>query len=135
MIMKMIMKLLKAAIGAALLSRSARNALFGAIARAIAFLQRPGTGASASTQLFRLNRAAGRRGISIGSLFRGALELAALRIMRRAGLSGSGIIPAIAAIFLAMMRGRSSAPSRSKGAEGDRVIEIDEYTVIDDRRS
>ncbi|MCK9566015.1 MAG: hypothetical protein M0Q43_08200 [Methanothrix sp.] len=67
------------------------------------------------------------------SLFKGAAELALLRFAKRSGFSGPAALSALAALLLAMMRGREDSPGASSKRQKDKIIDIDEYTIVDDR--
>lgn len=121
-------KIIKAVIKATLLNKTARYATIGAFIKSAKYLFRPAT-ISKIRSLF-----SGRYNV-FASLINGIIELALLRSAKRAGFSGAGALSVLAAILLAMMRGRqtgAAAGSSSKRQE-NRVIDLDEYTIIDDR--
>jgi hypothetical protein len=51
----------------------------------------------------------------------------------RSLFSGAEVLSVLAAILLAMMKGRGVSTATSSKNPEDRIIDLDEYTVLDDR--
>lgn len=124
--MGMLSKLIKAVIRATLLNKTARYAILGTLTKSAQYLFRPAT-ISKIRSLF-----SGRTNV-LASLINGIIELALLRSAKRAGFSGAGVLSALAAILLAVMRGRQAKTAPGSKQQENRVIDLDEYTVLDDR--
>lgn len=137
--MGMLAKLIKAVVSAVLLNKAARNAFIIAFTKSAKFAFRPSTISNVTSFFSRLSRAAtgGGRSSLFGSLLKGLAELMLLRVIKKGGLLGAGALSALAAIFLAMMRGRDRRPAGSTAASGEKqkgqIIDLDEYTILEDR--
>lgn len=57
----------------------------------------------------------------------------ALRYAKRSGFSVPAALSALAALLLAMMRGRDASPRASSKRQKDQIIDLDEFTILDDR--
>ncbi len=134
--MGMLAKLIKAVVSAVLLNKAARNAFIIAITKSAKFAFRPSTISKVTSFFSGLARAAtgGGRSNLFGSLLKGLAELMLLRFAKKGGLLGAGALSALAAVLLAMMRGREKSNASQKKDLNNRIIDLDEYTVIDDRR-
>jgi hypothetical protein len=115
--MGMLVKLIKAVIGAALLNKAVRNAFIVALIKSMSWILRPAT----------ISR--------IMAFFTSIAELALLRSAKRSGFSVPAALSALAAILLAMMKGREGreSPDASRKRQKDQIIDLDEYTILDDR--
>jgi hypothetical protein len=111
----MLLRLLKTAIGAALLNRVVRSALLAALVKSVDWILRPSN----------ISR--------IVSFFKGAAELLLLRFEKRSGFFGPAAISALVSLLLAMMRWREENPGTSSKMQKDQIIDIDEYTIIEDK--
>ena len=137
--MGMLAKLIKAVVSAVLLNKAARNAFIIAITKSAKFAFRPSTISKVTSFFSGLARAAtgGGRSNLFGSLLKGLAELMLLRFAKKGGLAGAGALSALAAVLLAMMRGRekgstgSTAPGNEK--QKGQIIDLDEYTILEDR--
>jgi hypothetical protein len=103
--MGMLVKLIKAVIGAALLNKAVRNAFIVALIKSMSWILRPAT-------ISRI-----------------------IQFAKRSGFSVPAALSALAAILLAMMKGReeSESPDASRKRQKDQIIDLDEYTILDDR--
>ena len=135
----MLAKLIKAVISAVLLNKAARNAFTNAFIKSARFAFRPSTISKVTSFFSRFVKAAagGSRSGFFRSLLKGLAELAFLRFAKKGGIFSAGALSALAAIFLTMMRGRETGPnnsgaSKAQGQNGQ-IIDLDEYTVLDDR--
>jgi len=99
----MLARLIKAVIGAALLNKAVRNAILVALIKSVNWILRPST-------ISRI-----------------------MAFAKRSGVSGPAALSALAAILLAMMKGREESPGASSKRQKDQVIDLDEYTILDDR--
>jgi hypothetical protein len=133
--MGMLAKLIKTVISAVLLNKAVRSAFIVTIIKSAKWILRPSTISRIMAFFSRLAKSA--PGISksnlLTSLFKGAAELALLRFAKRSGFSGPAALSALAALLLAMMRGREDSPGASSKRQKDKIIDIDEYTIVDDR--
>jgi hypothetical protein len=98
--MGMLARLIKAVIGAALLNKAVRNAFIVALMKSVSWILRPST-------ISRI-----------------------IRYAKRSGFSGPAVLSALAAILLAMMKGKEESPGTSSKKQ---IIDLDEYTIEDDR--
>ena len=113
--MGMLIKLIKAVIGTAMLSRGFRSAFLAALVKSFNWISRPST----------VSR--------IMSLFKSAAELVLLRFAKRSGIIGPAALSTLVALLLAMMRGREENPGTSSKRQKDQIIDVDEYTIIEDK--
>jgi hypothetical protein len=114
--MGMLARLIKTVIGAALLNKTVRNAFIASLIKSMNWIMQPST----------ISR--------ITAFLKGIAELALLRYARRSGVSGQAALSALAAILLAMMRRREESQGTSGKKQKDQIIDLDEYTIVDDRR-
>ena len=133
--MGMLIRLIKAVIGAALLNKAVRNAFIAALSKSMNWTLRPST--RSRIMAFFTNQVLSTPGSSrpnfLRSLFKGIAELALLRFAKRSGFSGPAALSALAAIFLAMVSGREVSPDTSSKGQKDQIIDLDEFTILDDR--
>jgi len=85
---------------------------------------------SFSAGLGRKMAASGRSG-SFSSLLRGAAELLLLIFAKKGGLTGAGLLSALAAVLLSMSREQEERSKAGKG-KNDPVIDLDDYTIVED---
>jgi len=97
-------RLMKAAVGAALL-------------KSICWMMRPSTDATKGSI---------RPGY-IQALIKGVLTVVLFRWMNRSGLALPAILSAVGALLLPLIRSRDG-----RGEHNDRIIDLDEYTVVDE---
>lgn len=141
--MAVLLKLIKSAVSAALASRKARSALLAGLSGVASWIARPSTQARAGRffrSLFKSGKAGGSAGLS-KNLFKGAAELLLLKYAKRVGLSSSGALAlsALAALLYAAMKGERGETGehkdRGQGGNGpaDQVIDVDDFTVVDEK--
>jgi hypothetical protein len=133
--MGMLARLIKTVIGAALLNKALRNAFIASLIGSVNWVLRPST-TSRITAFFSSLAKSTPGSIRSGflkSLFKGVAELVLLRFAKRSGFSGLAVLSAIAALLLAMMKGREESPGISRNKKKDQIIDLDEYTILDDR--
>lgn len=131
----MLVRLIKAVIGAALLNKAVRNVFIVALIKSVNWVLRPST--ISRIMAFFTNLLKSVPGSSrpnfLTSVFKGIAELALLRYAKRSGFSGPAALSALAAILLAMMKGREESPGTSSKKQKNQIIDLDEYTIEDDR--
>ena len=134
--MGILVRLIKAVIGAALLNKAVRNAFMASLIKSVNWILRPST--ISKITAFFANLVKSTPGSSktnfLTSLFKVAAELALLRFAKRSGFSGPAALSALAALLLATMKGSEENSGTSSKRQKDQVIDIDEYTIEDDRR-
>ncbi len=132
----MISKVIKAAIGALLADKAARSAILATIVRYIGYIFRPGEASKAASSISGLGRRAAVHASSglLSKLIHAAAELLILRFFARKGGLAAAVLSALAAILLASRRGGKDGSSSAKESESRRIIDLDDYTVLDDRR-
>jgi len=101
--MGMLARLIKAVIGAALLNKAVRDGFIVVLIKSVNWILRPST-------VSRI-----------------------MAFAKRSGVSGPAALSALAAILLAMMKGREESPGTSRKKQKGQIIDLDEYTVVDDR--
>jgi hypothetical protein len=133
--MGMLVRLIKAVIGAALLNKAVRSAFIVALIKSVNWILRPSTITRIMVFFTNLVKSAqgGSRSNFLSSLFKSAVELALLRFAKRSGVFGSVAFPALAALLLAIMRGREERSDNDLKRQEDQIIDLDEYTILDDR--
>lgn len=124
--MGMLARIIKAVIKATLLNKTAMYAILAMFTKSAKILFRPDT-------ISRIRLLFTGKSNFLASLINGIIELALLRSAKKAGLSGAGALSALAAILLALMRSRHAGTATGGKRQDNRVIDLDEYTVIDDR--
>jgi hypothetical protein len=133
--MGILVRLIKAVISAALLNKAVRNAFMASLIKSVNWILRPST--ISKITAFFANLAKSTPGSDrtnfLTSLFKVAAELALLRFAKRSGFSGQAALSALAALLLATMKGREENSGTSSKRQKDQVIDIDEYTILDDR--
>lgn len=130
--MGIVTKLIKAALGAVLVNKATRHTALAALVKSIRYIFSPGSISKAASS------ATGRRATVGGSdllstLLLGAAELLILKLARKSSFSGAAVLSALAAILLAARRGGKDGTSPAEKSGSDRVIDFDEYTVLDDK--
>jgi hypothetical protein len=133
--MGILVRLIKAVIGAALLNKAVRNAFLASLVKSVNWIFRPKTISRIMAFFTNLVKTApGSRGTNfLASLFKVAAELALLRFAKKSGFSGPAALSALAALLLATMRGRDENSGTNSKSQKDQVIDINEYTILDDR--
>ncbi|MCK9440106.1 MAG: hypothetical protein M0Q13_01605 [Methanothrix sp.] len=133
--MGMLAKLIKTVISAVLLNKAVRSAFIVTLIKSVKWIIRPSTISRIMAFFSSLAKSAPgiRRSNFLASIFKGAAELALLRFAKRSGFSGPAALSALAALLMAMMRGREESPGASSKRQKDKIIDIDEYTIVDDR--
>jgi hypothetical protein len=102
--MGMLIKLLKAVFSAALLNKAIRSVFIASLIKSVNWIMQPST-------LSRI-----------------------MAYAKRSGISGSAVFSALAAILMALIMGRAGSPDISSKKQKSQIIDIDEYTIVDDKR-
>lgn len=121
--------MIKAAFGAALLNRAIRDAITAALMKSICWMMRPSTGSmigALKADLFNATKGGIRPGY-VQALVKGVLTVVLFRSMNRSGLALPAILSAVGALLLSLIR---SGDGRQE--HNDRIIDLDEYTVVDE---
>lgn len=131
----MLARLIKTFIGAALLNKTVRNAFVVSLIKSMNWALRPSTRSRIAAFFTNLLKPTpGRSNPSLlTSLFKGAAEILLLRFAKKSGFSGPAALSALAALLLAMMKVRESTGTSSE-RQKDQVIDLDEYTIVDERQ-
>ena len=131
--MGMLIKLIKAAIGAFLLNKTARYAILAALQRFAGYVFRPGTASKMASFASGPGRAAAGSAWSnlLSSLLRGAAELLLLRFASKGGFSIAGVLSALVALMLAMRKEKGQTEARKR--EKEQIIDLDDYTILEER--
>lgn len=133
--MGILTRLIKTVIGAALLNKAVRNAFVASLIKSANWITRPST-ISRITAFFKTlvtSTPGSSRPNFLTGIFKGLAEYALLRFAKRSGFSGTAALSALAALLLAMMKGREEHPGTSSRKQKDQVIDLDEYTIVDDK--
>ena len=131
----MLARLIKTVIGAALLNKTVRNAFVVSLIKSTNWALRPSTRsriAAFFTNLLKSTSGSSRPNF-LASIFKGAAEILLLRYAKKSGFSGPAALSALAALLLAMMKVRESTGTSSE-RQKDQVIDLDEYTIVDERQ-
>jgi hypothetical protein len=132
--MGMLAKLIKTVISAVLLNKAVRGALIVTLVKLVKWTLRPSTRSRIMAFFSKLVKSVPGNSLSnfLTGLLKGIAELALLRFAKRSGFSGPAALSALAAILLAMMKGSEESPGTSSKKQKDQIIDIDEYTVVDE---
>jgi hypothetical protein len=132
--MGILAKLIKTVISAVLLNKAVRGALIVTLVKSVKWTLRLSTRSRIMAFFANLIKfvPGNSRSNFLTGLFKGIAELALLRFAKRSGFSGPAALSAFAAILLATMRGREENSGTSSKKQKDQIIDIDEYTVVDE---
>jgi hypothetical protein len=132
--MGILAKLIKTVISAVLLNKAVRGALIVTLVKLAKWTLQPSTRSRIMALFANLIKSVpgSSRSNFLTSVFKGIAELALLWFAKRSGFSGPAALSALAAILLAMMKGSEESPGTSSNKQKDQIIDIDEYTVVDE---
>jgi len=132
--MGILAKLIKTAISAVLLNKAVRGAIIVTLVKSVKWALRPSTISRIMAFFARLVKSVpgNSRSNFLTGLLKGIAELALLRFAKRSGFSGPAVLSALAAILLAMVKGSEESSGASSKKQKDQIIDIDEYTVVDE---
>jgi len=125
--------LVKAAIGAALLNKTVRSAFLTGVTKSTNYILQPSTSSRIIAFVSGLMKpnSGGRPGLLM-TLFKGALGIVLLRLTRRSRILELAAFSGLGAILLDVLKAGKSSQNGDKKRQTDQVIDIDEYTVIED---
>ena len=132
-IMGTLIGLVKAAIGAALLNETVRSAFLTGVTKSINYILQPSTSSRIIAFVSGLMKpkSGGRPGLLM-TLFKGALGIVLLRLTRRSRILELAAFSGLGAILLDILKAGKSSQNGDKKRQTDQVIDIDEYSVIED---
>ncbi|MHC1687345.1 MAG: hypothetical protein AB9879_06505 [Methanothrix sp.] len=137
--------LIKTIIGAAVFRKAIKGAFTIALAKSLGWITRPETlsmlGKHAASLLKSKSAGSSNPGI-LPSILKGLLAFALLKTMKKSWIAEPALISTIAALLLAMLKPRDAAQGSATGAAGasgnfgrrDRVIDVNDYTVVEEKR-
>ena len=134
-IMGTLIGLMKAAIGAALLNETVRSAFLTGVTKSMNYILQPSTSSRIIAFVSGLMKpkSGGRPGL-LQSLFKGALGIVLLRLTRRSRILELAAFSGLGALLLDILKASGSRQNDNKKRQTDQVIDIDEYTVIEEDR-
>ena len=128
-------RLIRAVLKLVLLNKAARYALIALMLKIGKSIIRPSTISKIRSFFIGLGgktAASGRSGL-FSSLLRGAAELLLLIFAKKGGFTSAGFLSALAAVLLSMSREQEEqGPSEAGKRENDPVIDLDDYTIVED---
>jgi hypothetical protein len=130
--MGIVTKLIKAALSAVLVNKATRDTALAALVKSMRYIFRSGSVSKTASSGTGRRATVGGSGL-LSTLLLGAAELLILKLARKSSFSGAAVLSALAAIFLAARRGGKVAPSSAEKSERGRIIDFDEYTVLDEK--
>ena len=135
--MVMLKKLMKAAISIVLLNGVVRGALKTVLMNSLNWILQPSMRSAIGG--FVMNFMKTKPGSShlpnyLRTLLKAALGLALLRYTKKSWIIESVGISTIGALLLALMRSREGYKTPGQNGQKDQVIEIDEFTIVDEKR-
>jgi hypothetical protein len=135
--------LIKTIIGAAVFRKAIKGAFTVALAKSLSWITRPETlsmlGKHAA-DLLKSKPSGSSPGI-LPSILKGLLAFALLKTMKKSGIAEPALLSTIAALLLAMIKPKDAAQWSAAGAADssgtygrkDRVIDVDDYTVVEEK--
>lgn len=127
--------LLKAAISAALLNRTVRSALLKGFTRSMNWVMQPSTSSRIIAFVSSLLKpTSGSRPGLLQTLIRGAFALVLLRLTASSRILKLAAFSGLGAILLDILKAGVGSQNARKKGQKDRVIDIDEYTVIEEKQ-
>ena len=134
-IMGTLIRLMKAAIGAALLNETVRSAFLTGVTKSMNYILQPSTSSRIIAFVSGLMKPkSGGRPSLLMTLFKGALGIVLLRLTRGSRILELAAFSGLGAILLDILKAGGSRQNDNKKRQTDQVIDIDEYTVIEDDR-
>jgi hypothetical protein len=122
-------RLIKTLIWAAILDRVVKEAIMVGLMKSVSWVLRPSTGSimgALMSRLFPITKGSIRPGY-IQALLKSVLAVVLLRSMNRSELALPAIISAAGALLLSLIGSKEERQEHN-----DRVIDLDEYTVVDE---
>jgi hypothetical protein len=131
-----LIRLLKAAIDAALLSKTVRGALLMALTSLMNWFMQPSTSSKIIAFVSSLMKpTSGSPPSLLQTLIKGAFGLVLLRLTASGQILKLAAFSGLGAILLDILKASvGSEDANKKKRQTDRVIDIDEYTVIEEKQ-
>ncbi len=132
-IMGTLIRLMKAAIGAALLNETVRSAFLTGVTKSMNYILQPST--SSKIIAFISGSMKPRSGSSpslLQTLFKGALGIVLLKLTRRSRILELAAFSGLGALLLEMLKTNGGRQNANKKRQTDQIIDVDEYTVIEE---
>jgi hypothetical protein len=127
--------LMKAAIGAVLLNSTVRNAFLTGATRSANYILQPSTSSRIIAFISGLMKpASGSRPNLLQTLLKGALGLVLLKLTRRSRILELAAFSGLGALLLDILKANGGRQNENKKRQTDRIIDIDEYIVIEDNQ-
>jgi len=132
--------LLKTIIGAAIFRKAIKGAFTIALAKSLSWISRPETISMLGKHAAALlkSKPAGNSPGILQTILKGLLAFTLLKTMKKSRIAEPAVISTIAALLLAMMKPKEARQKSAAGAPGsggcrDRVIDVDDYTVVEEK--
>ena len=127
--------LIKAAIGAVLLNSTVRNAFLSGVTRSVNYILQPSTSSRIIAFISGLMKpASGSRPNLLQTLLKGAFGLVLLKLTRRSRILELAAFSGLGALLLDILKANGGRQNENKKRQADRIIDIDEYIVIEDNQ-
>jgi len=127
--------LMKAAIGAVLLNSTVRNAFLSGVTRSVNYILQPSTSSRIIAFISGLMKpASGSRPNLLQTLLKGAFGLVLLKLTRRSRILELAAFSGLGALLLDILKANGGRQNENKKRQADRIIDIDEYIVIEDNQ-
>ena len=127
--------LMKAAIGAVLLNSTVRNAFLTGATRSVNYILQPSTSSRIIAFISGLMKpASGSRPGLLQTLLKGAFGLVLLQLTRRSRILELAAFSGLGALLLDILKANGGRQNENKKRQTDRIIDIDEYIVIEENQ-
>ena len=127
--------LVKAAVGAALLNVTVRNAFLAGVTKSMNYVMQPSTSSRLIALISSLMKpTSGSRPSLVQTLLKGAFGLVLLRLTRRSRILELAAFSGLGALLLDILKSSGSRQNDDKNRQTDQIIDIDEYTVIEENQ-
>lgn len=125
--------LVKAAIGAALLNSTVRSAFLVGATKSMNWVLQPSTSSRIIAFISGLMKpTSGSRPGLLQTMLKGAFGLVLLRLTRRSRILELVAFSGLGALLLDILKANKGSQNANKERQEDRIIDIDEYTVIEE---
>ncbi|VVB72615.1 Uncharacterised protein [uncultured archaeon] len=130
-----LIRVIKAAIGAALLNRAVKGAFVAAIMRLISWVMQPSTSSKIRAFISDLiSPKQSRRGYKIPrTLLEGLLAFALIRSKKKGWIFEPAVISTALALIFSLLRSGARSNGKVQGPKKDYVLDFEEYTVVDEK--
>ena len=134
--MVMLKKLMKAAIWTVLLNGVVRGALRTVLMKSLNWILQPSMRLAINafvTNLMKAKPGISQRDHYLQTLLKAAFAFVLLRFTKKSWIIESVGISTIGALLLALMKLKEGYKTPSKNGQKDQIIDIDEYTIVDEK--